>query len=154
MLSRWCGSVALRGWQSGARRTCSAYLHMSTAEAITQTACLPQTLRPPWEIPARRTIAPMWSAQLNIMERLSRESSQECAHADNLAVRDAQVHANTLQVMDRGSEDILDVMSLGEVGHRTGEVLEASSTLKKRRLKMNKHKYRKRRKRDRRRTKN
>lgn len=33
------------------------------------------------------------------------------------------------------------------------ETLEASSTLKKRRLKMNKHKYRKRRKRDRRRSK-
>lgn len=34
-----------------------------------------------------------------------------------------------------------------------GPAIEASSTLKKRRLKMNKHKYRKRRKRDRRRTK-
>ena len=36
---------------------------------------------------------------------------------------------------------------------RNVEIFEASSTLKKRRLKMNRHKYRKRRKRDRRRTK-
>lgn len=41
----------------------------------------------------------------------------------------------------------------GDLMPHTEEVMEASSTLKKRRLKMNKHKHRKRRKRDRRRSK-
>jgi hypothetical protein len=47
----------------------------------------------------------------------------------------------------------IDAVLSGAAAHGMGEVMEASSTLKKRRLKMNKHKYRKRRKRDRRRTK-
>jgi hypothetical protein len=154
MLSRWCASAALRGWRSGADRICSAYLHVSTAEASSQPKCLRHTLRSPWELTAHTTLAPVRSAQFNIMARLSRESSQECAYPGNLAVGSARAQANALQAMHRGSEGSLDLMSSGIVGACAEEVLEASSTLKKRRLKMNKHKYRKRRKRDRRRTKN
>jgi Mitochondrial domain of unknown function (DUF1713) len=57
----------------------------------------------------------------------------------------------SMQVLSR--ETIADAFLSRTTADGVGEVMEASSTLKKRRLKMNKHKYRKRRKRDRRRTK-